>query len=163
MFTDTRSARHIRRPTGLSSGSTSLLATHKGLPENIQSQVRLFADDTAVYLTVDNQNASIILQNDIDTLQKWELTWDMEFDPSKCQVLHISRARQPILSQYILHGEILDSVDCARYLEVSISKDLTWNTHIKVILSKANRTLGFVKREIQDTVWPCCSDNAFIL
>ena len=73
----------------------------------------------------------------------------MEFNPSKCQVLHISRARHPILSQYSLRGEILESVDCARYLGVSISKDLTWNTHIKEILSKANRTLGFVKRNVK--------------
>ena len=27
--------------------------------------------------------------------------------------------------------------------------DLTWNTHIKKILTKANRTLGFVKREFR--------------
>ena len=42
-----------------------------------------------------------------------------------------------------------ESVDCVRYLGVSISKDLTWNTHIKEILSKANRTLGFVKRNVK--------------
>ena len=47
------------------------------------------------------------------------------------QVLHIDRARQPIHLQYTLHGEILESVDEARYIGVSISKDLTWNTHIK--------------------------------
>ena len=35
------------------------------LPENIQLQVRLFADDTAVDLTVDSQN-----DLDTDTLQK---------------------------------------------------------------------------------------------
>ena len=44
------------------------------------------------------------------------------------------------------NGETLESVDCAHYLGVSISKDLTWNTHIKEILTKANRTLGYVKR-----------------
>ena len=73
----------------------------------------------------------------------------MEFNPIKCLVLHISRAREPILSQYTLHGEILESVDCARYFGVSISKDLTWKTHIKEILSKANCTLGFVKRNVK--------------
>ena len=62
---------------------------------------------------------------------------------------HGIQSRQPILSQYSLHGEILESVDCARYLGVSISKDLTWNTHIKEILSKANRTLGFVKINVK--------------
>ena len=51
-----------------------------------------------------------------------------------------------IHSQYTMHGEILESVDCACYLGASISKDLTWpDTYIKRILTKANRTLGFVK------------------
>ena len=65
---------------------------------------RLFADDTAVYLTVRNQNDSRIFQNDLkkgkrkyhNTLQEREQTWDVEFSPSKCQVLQIGRARQPI-------------------------------------------------------------------
>ena len=104
------------------------------LPENIQSHVRLFAEDTAVYLTVNNPNDSKTLQNDLDTLQTWERTWDMEFNPCKCQVLHISRANQPIQSQYTLHGEILESVDCARYLGVSVSKDLTRNNLINSTL-----------------------------
>ena len=73
----------------------------------------------------------------------------MEFNTGKCQVLHISRANQPIQSQYTLYGEIFESVDCARYLGVRISKDLTWNTHIKEILTKANHTLGFVKRNVR--------------
>ena len=51
------------------------------LPENIQSQVRLFADDTAVYLTVTNMQDSQVLQFDLESLQHsiWERTWDMEF------------------------------------------------------------------------------------
>ena len=110
-------------------------------PENIQSQVRLFADDTAVYLTVSGPNDSNILQSDLNYLQEWEQTWDMEFNPNKCQVLHISRARQPIHSQYTLHGEILESVDCVRYLGISISKDLSWNTHTSQITSKANQAI----------------------
>ena len=75
----------------------------------------------------------------------------MEFNPSKCQVLHISRARQPIHSKYTLHGEILESVESARYLGVSISKDLTWNSHIKESVSKANQILGFIKRKQKKT------------
>ena len=119
------------------------------LPENIQSQVRLFADDTAVYLTVNNPNDSKTFQNDLDTLQTWERTWDMGFNPGKCQVPHISRANQPIQSQHTLHGEILESVECAHYLGVSISKGLTWNTHIKEILTKAICTSGFVKSNVR--------------
>ena len=73
-------------------------------------------------------------------------------------VLHISRARQQIHSQYTLHGEILESVDCARYFDVSITKDLSWNTHINKITSKANRTLGFRLRFSFAPVFQwCCS------
>ena len=36
------------------------------------------------------------------------------------------------------------------YLVVTISKDLSWNTHnITIITASANRALGFVKRNVQ--------------
>ena len=113
--------------------------------ENIQSQVRLFADDTAVYLTVSNLQDSQVLQSDLVSLQRWERTWDMEFNPNKCQVLHITRSKKPVMSGYFMHNQKLESVDAAKYLGVSISKDLSWNTHISNITTSANRTLGFVK------------------
>ena len=65
------------------------------LPENIQSQVRLFADDTAVYLTVTNMHDSQVLQSDLESLQHWERTCDMEFKQGKCQVTHITRSKSP--------------------------------------------------------------------
>ena len=137
-------------PQGSVLGPLLFLLYINDLPENIQSQVRLFADDIAVNLTVRNQNDSRILQNDLNTLQEWERPWDMEFNPSKCQVLHIGRARQLIHSQYTVHGEILESIDGARYLGLSISKDRTWNTHINETVTKSNQTLGFVKRNVKN-------------
>ena len=46
---------------------------------NIQSQVRLFVDDAAVYLTVTSQNDRNILQSDFNYLQEWERTgtWNL--------------------------------------------------------------------------------------
>ena len=40
----------------------------------------------------------------------------------------------------------LESVDAAKYLGVTIGKDLSWNTQINNITSTANKTLGFIKR-----------------
>ena len=55
------------------------------LPDHIHSQVRLFADYTAMYLAVQGQEDSAALQNDLNKLQEWEQLWDMEFNPTKCQ------------------------------------------------------------------------------
>ena len=57
------------------------------LPDKVKSQVRLFADNTAAYLAITMSAESKQLQDDLDTLQEWELDWNMEFNPGKCQPL----------------------------------------------------------------------------
>ena len=136
-------------PQGSVLGPLLFLLYINDLPQNIQSQVRLFADDKAVYLTVDSSGDRDTLQVDLDTLQEWQRAWDMVFNPSKCQVLHITRLKQPLNTQYTLHDQVLEATDTAKYLGVTISKDLSWNGHISSILSKANSTLGFVKRNVK--------------
>ena len=108
-----------------------------------------FADDTAIYITINDHSDSDTLQQDLDTLQTWERLWDMDFIPNKCQVLHISNSRHPAQHIYMLHGQVLEAMDHAKYLGVNISKNLSWNTHINRISTNANRTLGFLKRNIK--------------
>ena len=135
-------------PQGSVIGPLYFLIYINDLPANIKSQVRLFADDTAVYLTINTPEDSKTLQNDLDTLEKWEKEWDMEFNPSKCQVLHITKRKNIKRTPYILHGQILESVTSAKYLGVDIAADLNWNNHISRITTTANKTLGFIKRNI---------------
>ena len=118
-------------PQGSVLGPLLFLLYINDLPENIQSQVRLFADDTAIYLTVCKIQDGQVLQSDLDTLQQWQRTWDMEFNPSKSQVLHITWAKKHIETNYSMHGQILESVNAAKYLGVTISKNLSWNSHIE--------------------------------
>ena len=83
-------------PQGSVLGPILFLLYINDLHDNVQSQVRLFADDTAVYLTINHQSDASLLQKDLDQLQRWGVKWEIEFNPSKCQVLHITRARAPI-------------------------------------------------------------------
>ncbi len=87
------------------------------LPERVQSsKVRLFADDTAVYLSLTSASESELLQKDLSELEKWESEWDMSFNPSKCQVLHITKRKTPINTAYFLHNMQLESATSAKYL-----------------------------------------------
>ena len=71
----------------------------------------------------------------------------MEFNPGKHKVIHITRSKSPVKSRYFMHNQELESVDAAKYQGVAISKDLSWNTQINNFTG-ANKTLGFVKRNI---------------
>ena len=70
---------------------------------------------------------------------------------SKCEVLRVSRARTQIPFTYVLNGTPLTETDHARYLGTHISKDLNlkWNKHIDIITAKANRSLGFLRRNLK--------------
>ena len=136
-------------PQGSVLGPILFLIYINNLPDKTRSKVRLFADDTAIYLAVSNLEDAQILQQDLDHLQLWELDWDMEFNPSKCVVIHITRSRTPVPSQYLLHGQVLESVAGSKYLGVVISSNLSFNSHIQNITTSASRSLGFLKRNIR--------------
>ena len=98
-----------------------------GLTSHLHSFINIFADDTAVFLTVFIKKDSQTLQQDIQKLKQWKKTWEMHFNPSKCQVMHISRVRDPIQSQHVLHGQVLEAVDYAKYLGLEIGHDVISN------------------------------------
>ena len=88
------------------------------------------------------------LQRDLDKLSQWEQIWKMAFHPDKYNVLTISRYKTPVKFKYYLHGNVLESVDKAKYMGVTISEDLKWEGHINNICGKANRTLGFLRHNL---------------
>ena len=138
-------------PQGSVLGPILFLVFLNDLPDHIRSKVRLFADDTAVYLAIPNlEQAKLnVLQGDLDRLGEWSFKWDMEFNPSKCTVIHVTRSKTAIPSQYTLYGETLESVSSSKYLGVTIYDCLTWNYHIQNMVTSANETMGFLRRNIR--------------
>ena len=47
-----------------------------------------------------------------------------------------------------LEGTTLENVESIKYLGVTITSDLRWNTHVSNVCTKANRTLGFLSRNL---------------
>ena len=97
-------------------GPTLFLVYINDLPEELSSQVRLLADGTVIYLTVGGSDDGTVLQTEIDRLSVWESRWDMEFYPSKCQVVRVTTAQEVSNTVYTLHGQILEVVTIAMYL-----------------------------------------------
>ena len=71
----------------------------------------------------------------------------MRFQPVKCNMMQLTRKHlNKIQTSYTLEGAVLENVDNIKYLGVTITNDLKWNTHNSNIRTKANRTLGFLRR-----------------
>ena len=119
------------------------------MPEKLSALARLFADDTAVYKTISNGHDQAQLQEDLQRLADWQESWDMEFHPAKCQTLSITRNRKPLQPSYVLHGHYLENVSSAKYLGVTINNTVSWDDHISNTCSKADRVLGFLRRNLK--------------
>ena len=72
----------------------------------------------------------------------------MGFQPVKRNIMQITRKRNKKTSaSYTLEGTVLGNVEKMKYLGITNTKDLKWNTH-RYICTKANRTLGFPIRKL---------------
>ena len=134
-------------PQGSVIGSILFLVyiNRNDLPAKLQSKVRLFADDTFVYLAVTNETDAAILQKDLKLLEEWEHRSQMSFHLDKCHVLQVTWCRNPLTHDYILHNQILKGKDAVKYLGVTVHHKLSWNEHICFIVKKANSSIGFLK------------------
>ena len=79
---------------------------------------------------------------------KWSTDWRLRFSTSKCEILTVTRKRSPIKYQYTLNGESIKRVACQKDLDVTISSDLKWTTHIENSVAKGYRMLEFLRRHI---------------
>ena len=110
---------------------------------DIESEIRLFADDCVCYREIKDKEDTLKLQRDIDRLGNWARKWGMRFQPVKCNMMQLTnKTLNKIQASYTLEGTVLENVDNIKYLGVTITNDLKWNTHISNICTKANRTLG---------------------
>ena len=72
----------------------------------------------------------------------------MRFQPVKCNMMQLTKKHNKIQASYTLEGTVLENVESIKYLGVTITSDLKWNSHIRNVCSKANRTLGFLRRNL---------------
>ena len=137
-------------PQGTVLGPLLFLLYINDLPNGIKSSTRLFADDALIYRTISSTVDTEILQSDLNRLSRWQHDWQMQFNPGKCYVMHITNSRNQQHSNYQLCGQTLATVDSHPYLGVHLQNDMGWSTHIGHVTARANRMLGVVRRNLSN-------------
>ncbi|MCG8046087.1 MAG: reverse transcriptase family protein, partial [Candidatus Thiodiazotropha taylori] len=83
-------------PQGSILGPLLFLIYINDIVNELSASVRLFADDTSLYIVVENPNiAAIILNNDLDHIDAWAMQWLVDFNAAKTISQALSLKRNP--------------------------------------------------------------------
>ena len=134
-------------PQGSILGPILFLVYINDIIVDIRSHVRLFADDTSLYMSVENpQTTASILSNDLAKMHVWAQKWLVNFNPAKTESLLISRRLiKPNHPNIIFQQTIVQEVNFHKHLGIIFSSDASWNYHINYIMEKARKRLCILR------------------
>ena len=115
------------------------------LPDIVESDAYLFADDTKIFKIITKQGDSTILQGYLDRLNIWSYNWLLCFHPDKCKVMFIGKKREGE-QLYTLRETTVQQADEEKDIGVIIDKELTFDQHISEKVNKANSMFALLRR-----------------
>lgn len=132
-------------PQGSVLGPLLFLIYINDITDTLDSQVRLFADDTMVYVYVDNpQTSADQLNADLSKITSWAKTWLVSFSPEKTKSMLCTQKRSPPIPDLFFDGKVLENVIHHKHLGITLQSNLKWDNHITEIITKVNKRLDIM-------------------
>ena len=119
------------------------------IPEQVECNISMFADDTKIYTAVKDIADLQRLQGDLNLLAKWANDWLLRFNVKKCKYMSIGP--QSATSSYTIIdadniSHSLSRTDCEKDLGVWISSTLHPSVQCQKCYAKAMQSLATIKR-----------------
>ncbi len=116
-------------PQGSILGPLLFLVYINDIVNHIQSNIRLFADDTSLFIIVDDPiDSAQSLNIDLETINNWAKTWLVKFNPTKTEQLLISLKRNVQPHPPIEFGNNqIKSVLLHKHLGLTLSNSGDWH------------------------------------
>ncbi len=127
-------------PQGSILGPILFLVYINDLPTGIHSNIKLYADDTSLYVAhKDPIQSAQTLQQDLDTICAWAKTWKVKFNPDKTERMVITRKANVQIPELKMDGHTIKIVKEHKHLGITLQSNGKWNSHIREITVKAKR------------------------
>ena len=136
-------------PQGSVLGALLFVIYINDLPDNIISDIFLFADDTKFFRRIVDSDDAAVIQQDLDTLHKWSSDWLLKFHPDKCVVIRLSVTSENWYYRYTLGEDELEYVDQVKDLGVFVDCELKFRHHMITKVNKANSIMGTIRRSFK--------------
>ena len=116
--------------------------------EDINSSIRLFADDTSLYIIVDDAiQAAETLNSDLEKISRWAQQWLVTFNPAKSESILFSRKlNKPYHPPVSMDETQINEVTSHKHLGVIFSNDCSWHNHIEHIKTKAWNRINVMRK-----------------
>ena len=133
-------------PQGSVLGPLLFLLYINDLPSVVQSYIEIFADDTKHFSVIKDEYDSEVIQNDLYLLDEWSRTWQINFNITQYNLLHLGKKNQQEI--YWMHEDdkTIENVTEHPDLGVLMDTSLSFNKHISSIILKANKILATIIR-----------------
>ena len=134
-------------PQGSILGPLLFLVYINDIVQDIRSPIRLFADDTALYIIVNDPiAAAALLNDDLAKIHTWAEHWLVSFNPAKTETLLFSRkVNKPVHPPVVLNNIQINTVTTHRHLGVTLSSSCSWHDHIQSTKQKAWQRINIMR------------------
>ena len=132
-------------PQGSILGPLLFVMYINSLPEHLQHSLGLmYADDTKCIKLIHNPNDSSLLQEDIYHVTQWSISCDLDFNITK--FIHMNYWNNSASSSYFINSQRITTAKQCKDLGITFTPNLSWSIHIDIIISKAYKLLGLIRR-----------------
>ena len=133
-------------PQGSVLGPTLFLVYVNDIQNVTNFEVRLFADDTLLYLSdKDSQTLEKNVNAELSKVQQWLDVNKLSLNISKTKYMILSpQFKEKHIYQIKLKENLLSKTENHKYLGVIIDENLSWKPHIMTITSKLSKLSGLL-------------------
>ena len=133
-------------PQGSVLGPLLFLIYINDINKGIVSTTKLFADDTSMYLSVDDdETRSETLNSDLNKINVWANKWKVTFNCQKTKLVNICRQNAIPTNQLVFEGTILEANFYHKHLGLVIQGNCKWNNHIDNVIAKTRMLVSCMK------------------
>ena len=134
-------------PQGSILGPLFFLIFINDIVNDIGCRIKLFADDTSLYIIIEHPDAAAqILNEDLEKVRNWSKTWLVSFNPQKTETLLISRkTNQTYHPPLYFDGIPIQEVTNHKHLGLIFNNTCHWGQHIDYIIDKAYKKLNILR------------------
>ena len=134
-------------PQGSIIGPLLFLIYINDIVRNIGANIRLFADDTSLYIVVDSPLISAAILNvDLSTIGNWADAWSVSFHAGTTVSMIISRkAEPPVHPLLTMNNTVISVAQTHKHLGLTLSSSCTWADHIGNICEQAWTRLNLMR------------------